>query len=199
MSDKACTDSRRQRTRVACKPCRQNKIRCGMRSPPCARCLRLNFHCTVEPCYRRVNQRDRVQHLEAQVQELRHMLQNNEERTENIQSSSPTPGLITFQPDVGSAEAREAPTVKPLEPGTQAGRDQPVDAAMVREQAVIDLQEQPQHVPDFTLASVSLSETQGEELVSRYVNVNTKSHHPIGGIHISQQWLSGCPSSPGFF
>jgi hypothetical protein len=98
------------------------------------------------------------------------MLQNNEERTENAQSSRHALGPVTFQPDVGSAECRQAPIVKPLEPGSQAGRDRCVDAEMVGEQEVIDLQERPQRVPDFTLGSVSLSETQGEELVSRYVS-----------------------------
>ncbi|KAF3389107.1 Regulatory protein LEU3 [Penicillium rolfsii] len=183
MSDKAGTDSRRQRARVACKPCRQNKIRCGMRSPPCARCLRLKFHCTVDPCYRRVNQRDRVQYLEVQVQELQHLLQNNEERTENVQPSPPTPARVPFHPDGGAAEAPAAPIVQPLQFGSQAGGDRPVDAARVGEQELIDREERPQRGPEFTLGSVSLSETQGEELVRRYVDVNTKTYHPIGGIH----------------
>lgn len=108
------------------------------------------------------------------------MLQNNEERTENVQPSRPTPGLVTFHPDGGAAVAPAALIVKPPQPVSQAGRDRPVDAARVGEQELIDSQERPQREPDFTLGSVSLSETQGEELVSRYVNVNAKPHHPIG-------------------
>ena len=172
MSEKVCNvefppDGPRQRTPVACKPCRQNKIRCGMRSPPCARCLRLNFHCTVEPCYRRVNQRDRMRHLEAEVQELRYMLQNNEERAANVQTASHTLGPVAFQPNSGLVESWEAPIAGTLAPGSQTNCDRRVGAEMVGEQEGIDLQERPYRVPDFTLGPVSLSKTQGEQLVNR--------------------------------
>ncbi|KAL3472580.1 hypothetical protein BJX99DRAFT_262141 [Aspergillus californicus] len=71
--------ARQKRTRIACKPCRQNKIRCGMRSPPCARCSRLGIECTIEPHFRRTNQRDRVHQLEHHVEELHQVLMGTAE------------------------------------------------------------------------------------------------------------------------
>ena len=63
-----------RRTRIACKPCRQNKIRCGMRTPPCARCSRLGISCTLDPGFRRVSRGERVQQLESDVEKLRGLL-----------------------------------------------------------------------------------------------------------------------------
>ncbi|KAL4800763.1 hypothetical protein BDV19DRAFT_352106 [Aspergillus venezuelensis] len=74
------THSRQRRTRVACKPCRQNKIRCGMGAPPCARCSRLGIECTIDPHFRRSNQRDRVRQLESYVRELRHSMSSADAR-----------------------------------------------------------------------------------------------------------------------
>ncbi|KAL3450491.1 hypothetical protein BJX65DRAFT_305329 [Aspergillus insuetus] len=45
-----------------------------MATPPCARCARLDLECTVEPRFRRSNQRERMRQLESHVLELRQSL-----------------------------------------------------------------------------------------------------------------------------
>ena len=44
-----------KRARVACKTCRQAKVRCSLDPIPCPRCKRLRLNCTVDPQYRRTN------------------------------------------------------------------------------------------------------------------------------------------------
>lgn len=81
------TTPQRRRSRIACTPCRQAKIKCGMRNPPCARCLRLKISCTVNPTFHRINKEDRIRQLEDHIQELRGLVGKKDETTSSTPAS----------------------------------------------------------------------------------------------------------------
>ncbi|KIW13611.1 hypothetical protein PV08_08801 [Exophiala spinifera] len=62
--------SRGRRTRVACRNCRQAKIRCALNRIPCARCQRLGLTCSIEPSYKRTNKQDQVEELQQRLSSL---------------------------------------------------------------------------------------------------------------------------------
>ncbi|KAL2842911.1 hypothetical protein BJY01DRAFT_216230 [Aspergillus pseudoustus] len=100
--------ARSRRTRIACMPCRQNKIRCGMATPPCARCVRLELDCTVEPRARRSTQRDRVQQLETHVMELRQSLGgSNGSHSEAIPAAAVPSRTVSSEPALTLARPSE--------------------------------------------------------------------------------------------
>lgn len=60
----------RKRGRMACKQCRQSKVRCNLDASPCTRCSRLGLACVVDPHFQRITRREQVADLEQQVQQL---------------------------------------------------------------------------------------------------------------------------------
>nr|XP_001397295.2 hypothetical protein ANI_1_1804134 [Aspergillus niger CBS 513.88] len=65
---------RHRSKRIACKQCRQSKLRCEVSTGgaiPCSRCRRLGYDCRLDAAYQRVNGRERLEELEKEVQHLR--------------------------------------------------------------------------------------------------------------------------------
>ncbi|KAL5365339.1 hypothetical protein BJX96DRAFT_181543 [Aspergillus floccosus] len=65
---------RHRRKRIACRQCRQAKIRCELStggSIPCSRCRRMGHDCRLDTAFKRVNRRERLEDLEKEVQRLR--------------------------------------------------------------------------------------------------------------------------------
>ncbi|PWY90354.1 hypothetical protein BO94DRAFT_555533 [Aspergillus sclerotioniger CBS 115572] len=69
------SDSPRHRSkRIACRQCRQAKLRCEVSTGgaiPCSRCRRLGYDCKLDTAFQRVNRRERLEELEKEVQHLR--------------------------------------------------------------------------------------------------------------------------------
>lgn len=147
------------RARVACRACRQNKIRCGMRNPPCARCSRLNIDCTVDSGYRRTSNRERVQHLEKHVQKLQTQLdQRDEGGAGSPQLSRPEDGMVAARLDSRGLQETPTPANRLGEVlGPPTGLDDG-DRAMGDE------------TPLYTTGSVSLRAGQVDKLFSMYVS-----------------------------
>ncbi|KAH8692801.1 hypothetical protein BGW36DRAFT_301684 [Talaromyces proteolyticus] len=134
-----------------------------MQSPPCARCLRLNIPCTVEPCYRRVNRRDRVQQLEAQVQELKDIL--NREKPETAANSTHSVDTASFHhSDVRSTD------LNAMDESIIVSRAEPP-----AEQEIPSEEHQKPESTDYTLGSVRLSVMQVEQLV----HIFFEKYHPM--------------------
>ena len=70
----------RRRGRIACRQCRQAKLRCGLDQIPCSRCKQGGLHCTVDPSYKRSNKYEKVQELEDQVLRLRNQVDQRHEQ-----------------------------------------------------------------------------------------------------------------------
>lgn len=87
----------RKRARLACKACRQSKVRCQTNGSSCPRCLRLGIVCTVDPAYQRTTRRSDVQRLEQQVHQLQRLVKDRPHTIDNSSvnadttSSSPVP------------------------------------------------------------------------------------------------------------
>ncbi|OJJ67014.1 hypothetical protein ASPBRDRAFT_69469 [Aspergillus brasiliensis CBS 101740] len=65
---------RHRSKRIACRQCRQSKLRCEVSTGgpiPCSRCRRLGYDCRLDAAYQRVNGRERLEELEKEVQHLR--------------------------------------------------------------------------------------------------------------------------------
>ncbi|OJZ85566.1 hypothetical protein ASPFODRAFT_135390 [Aspergillus luchuensis CBS 106.47] len=65
---------RHRSKRIACRQCRQSKLRCEVSTGgaiPCSRCRRLGYECRLDVAYQRVNGRERLEELEKEVQHLR--------------------------------------------------------------------------------------------------------------------------------
>jgi Fungal Zn(2)-Cys(6) binuclear cluster domain len=152
------TPRRTQRTPVACKPCRQNKNRCGMRSPPCARCLRVGIDCTVEPYYKRVNQRERVKQLENHVEQLRELLKKQNETPEQL------PAASTGDASQSSVDALETGSrVHDESPKTKRGTGTPIEMG-----GFMSIEQVPSNQPrsDYAIGAVRLSEDQANNLLA---------------------------------
>ena len=87
----------RKRARVACRQCRQSKIRCDLKHIPCPRCTRLRLNCIVDPSYRRTTKRDEVEKLQQQVENLQNVVGNGAEAEG---PTFPTPPARTSQANV---------------------------------------------------------------------------------------------------
>lgn len=81
----------RKRGRVACKSCRQAKVRCGMAAPPCARCLRHGLDCSFDAQYRRVKTGERFEELESSVSRLRNLVREPGSSAPEPAQASKTP------------------------------------------------------------------------------------------------------------
>jgi hypothetical protein len=57
----------KKRGRIACRACRQAKVRCGMTQPPCDRCVKSGHNCSFDPEYRRTNANERFDMLESRL------------------------------------------------------------------------------------------------------------------------------------
>lgn len=66
----------RKRARLACKACRQSKVRCQPDGSCCPRCLRLGIVCTIDPAYQRTTRRSDVERLEHQVHQLQRLVKD---------------------------------------------------------------------------------------------------------------------------
>lgn len=93
----------KERSRVACKTCRQAKVRCGMRQPPCSRCVRLKKSCTLDATFRRVSKTERFQQLEEHVQELRGLVEKQSGASPNSSMSAAEVLGPTFTIDEAAA------------------------------------------------------------------------------------------------
>jgi hypothetical protein len=60
----------KERGSIACKRCRQAKVRCGMSQPPCTRCVKNGFNCVFDPAYRRINTSERFERLESHIKSM---------------------------------------------------------------------------------------------------------------------------------
>ncbi|KAL1857995.1 Regulatory protein leu3 [Paecilomyces lecythidis] len=138
-----------KRTRIACKPCRQNKIRCGMRSPPCARCARLEIECIVEPHFRRSNQRDRVRQSENHAQETH---QAPMSPSDNTARNVPDEAV----PSAGSDKSVMPDLTAPAG-GGDAGERQP--------RGHLDDELPPETRTVYTIGSVTLDAVQADQLL----------------------------------
>ena len=90
------------RRRTACKHCRQSKLRCDCDVPPCSRCNPLKISCDFDPEYKRVARFNKVEELEAQVQQLRNLVGNDQGLQTQIQplvavSTSPASALTSTE------------------------------------------------------------------------------------------------------
>lgn len=87
----------RKRARLACKACRQSKVRCQPDGSSCPRCLRLGIACTIDPAYQRTTRRSDVERLEHQVHQLQRLVTDRPHTVEDsfvnaaATSSSPAP------------------------------------------------------------------------------------------------------------
>lgn len=87
----------RKRARLACKACRQSKVRCQPDGSSCPRCLRLGIVCTIDPAYQRTTRRSDVERLEHQVHQLQRLVKDRPCTAEQSSagtataSSSPVP------------------------------------------------------------------------------------------------------------
>lgn len=78
----------RKRGRIACRACRQAKVRCNLEHIPCARCEKLKLDCTIDPEYKRTNKRDKVDELENHVQKLQSLIARQQEKLPAEEASS---------------------------------------------------------------------------------------------------------------
>ncbi|OOF93606.1 hypothetical protein ASPCADRAFT_132614 [Aspergillus carbonarius ITEM 5010] len=87
-------DSARHRSkRIACRQCRQAKLRCEVSTGgamPCSRCRRLGYDCKLDTAFQRVNRRERLEELEKEVQHLRSSVS-----TLPVPPQQPLPGIPT--------------------------------------------------------------------------------------------------------
>ncbi|OQU99615.1 Fungal specific transcription factor domain-containing protein [Cladophialophora immunda] len=70
----ASTQKRKRQKGAACVHCRQLKMRCDstdMFPAACSRCQKAGKSCTVNPDYQRTAMRDRLNHLEREIQDIR--------------------------------------------------------------------------------------------------------------------------------
>ncbi|KAL4966063.1 uncharacterized protein BDV14DRAFT_199196 [Aspergillus stella-maris] len=121
-----------------------------MGAPPCARCSRLGIECTVDPHFRRSNQRDRVRQLESNIRELRQSLSNA---------------------DAGDPDAGTKPT--PVEPiGSRAVAPEP---ALVNQLVNQETIQNEGNVCTYSIGSVTLSSLEAEQLHIIFF----RDYHPL--------------------
>lgn len=70
-------------------PCRQAKVRCGLETVPCSRCVKFQIPCTVNPDFKRTNKRDKVNELEDNIQTLRSIIEGQSTETRSLPSDEP--------------------------------------------------------------------------------------------------------------
>lgn len=80
----------RKRARLACKACRQSKVRCQPEGPSCPRCLRLGIVCTIDPAYQRTTRRSDVERLEHQVHQLQRLVKDRPRTVDHSSASTAT-------------------------------------------------------------------------------------------------------------
>lgn len=113
------TSAPRKRARLACKACRQSKVRCQTSGSSCPRCLRLGIVCTIDPAYQRTTRRSDVERLEQQVHQLQRLVKD---RPHTIDDSS-----------VNAATASSSPVPTPRDVATPPRAHVNVDATSDRE------------------------------------------------------------------
>lgn len=89
------TSTTRKRARLACKACRQSKVRCQTNGSSCPRCLRLGIVCTIDPAYQRTTRRSDVEQLEQQVHQLQRLVND---RPHTIDDSSVNAATASSSP-----------------------------------------------------------------------------------------------------
>lgn len=80
----------RKRARLACRACRQSKVRCQPDGSSCPRCLRLGIVCTIDPAYQRTTRRSDVERLEYQVHQLQRLVKDCPRTVEHSSASTAT-------------------------------------------------------------------------------------------------------------
>ena len=111
-----------RRAKVACKECRQAKVRCNVATPPCSRCVKRQVECSIEPKYRRVHRTTRTRELEDQITSLKEAIGwQNASPTSRSPSSQPMMSMqyppTTISPtfnDIHVVSEGSAPTASPL-------------------------------------------------------------------------------------
>lgn len=109
----------RKRARLACKACRQSKVRCQTGGSSCPRCLRLGIECTIDPGYQRTTRRRDVERLEHQVHQLQRLVKD---RPHTVNGSS-----------VNAATAPSSPAPTSSDVATPSRPRDTVDATSDRE------------------------------------------------------------------
>ncbi|RAL04864.1 Zn(II)2Cys6 transcription factor [Aspergillus ibericus CBS 121593] len=85
---------RHRSKRIACRQCRQAKLRCEVSTGgaiPCSRCRRLGYDCQLDTAFQRVNRRERLEELEKEVQHLRSSVSTLPATPQQPLPSIPTP------------------------------------------------------------------------------------------------------------
>lgn len=90
-------NSGQKRAKIACRECRQAKIRCGLQRTPCPRCERLKLECSVDPKYQRSNQRHKVGELQQQIQHLQNLITSQRDGPEATQERPAE--VVTVSPE----------------------------------------------------------------------------------------------------
>ncbi|KAL4894254.1 hypothetical protein BDV59DRAFT_176132 [Aspergillus ambiguus] len=90
---------RNRRKRIACRQCRQAKIRCELStegSIPCSRCRRLGHDCRLDTTFQRVNRRERLEELEKELQQLQSSISNLPPASRPLQNV-PAPNDLSYE------------------------------------------------------------------------------------------------------
>lgn len=102
----------RQRARIACRTCRQSKLRCGLvENPPCPRCSKLGLDCVVDPQYQRIQNRDKIEELEDQLGHLREQLVTHREPDRSSSATYGNPKRASDDTPCSQQNQAEAPIV----------------------------------------------------------------------------------------
>ncbi|KAL7913903.1 hypothetical protein GGI35DRAFT_438906 [Trichoderma velutinum] len=114
--------SRRKARRLACRECRQCKIRCegsGSSSQSCARCQKLGLTCVYDVSYKRIHKQSKLEELSEEVRCLRASLPSAVNTTAKTPDELPL-SLLGNEDATDSQEAnssRGTPTVLSGQPG----------------------------------------------------------------------------------
>ncbi|KAH8691623.1 hypothetical protein BGW36DRAFT_304893 [Talaromyces proteolyticus] len=87
--------------RIACRNCRQAKMRCELSAGgpvPCHRCRRLDRECKVDTEYKRINRQEKLEELEEEIRQLRSSIKtttSSDSRT--VENNPPVNGMLSSQ------------------------------------------------------------------------------------------------------
>ncbi|KAL1968667.1 hypothetical protein VTN77DRAFT_1493 [Rasamsonia byssochlamydoides] len=113
---------RQRKKAVACVRCRQMKLGCDapQRFPSsCSRCQRKGLHCSVDPSFKRVAKRERLDALEKELKEIKQRLRstsetNNQRSVEVSRPATPSPEVDVFQPAQAVTESSNLESPKAM-------------------------------------------------------------------------------------
>jgi len=81
---------KRPKTKVACKECRQAKLKCTIDRAPCSRCTRLHLNCTFDRGFQRVHRQSKIAELENHVLQLQNIVEKSKQPATSPLAASPT-------------------------------------------------------------------------------------------------------------